>query len=128
MNSQQEKIIKRYITRKVNTFKQLEKCYEQVYLYMLNKSQNNEHEEGSWKDVNVEGKLYIFRSTDSPGPFLLILNKKNLNDFCIELKRGFRAEVLNNFIIIGQSSKDEHFGIWFANPEESRDAYEFLNS
>lgn len=114
MNSQQEIIINRYFTKHFTNFHSVLQIYEQVFLFKFNKS---------WIDADMEGKLYVFKCKDLKNLFFVIFHKKQVKNFVIEIKKGFRIDIKDNFVIIGEEAQKEYFGLWFNNKEEAVYAY-----
>lgn len=79
--------------------------------------------DSTWKESSVEGILYLYRRTTAPHLRILLLNKKDLNEFCFDLSSECKIESHPSFLILHSESK-ELWGIWFHSESDATRLYD----
>lgn len=70
-----------------------------------------------WIEMGIEGTLYLYSRGTSPAHRLVVLNRRSLNDFKMDVLEDFKCEPEGKFVIL--SSKRTAFGFWLEDEESA---------
>lgn len=117
MNQTQQCILERYFKEKCKGFLKVVHIVKNVCVYRYR---------SSWEDTELEGRLYLYRCTDSPNYKILILHKKELANFELEITDKICIELHQQFIILSMEDKSLHLGLWFENARDAMGLHEYI--
>lgn len=72
-----------------------------------------------WIEMGIEGPLYLYTRNAHPLHRLLVLNRKSLNDFKMDIPDRFNCESKERFIIFNSENREAAFGFWFEDEEDA---------
>lgn len=119
INSKQKEILDRHLRRIDKMYDSIAFSAEKVLLYTYM---------DNWCEMGIEGAIYLYKRSGAPSHRLIVFNKKNLNDFKLNIPSDFYLELQEQFVIFSHTDKENIFGFWFEDDLDAKNLYEILTS
>lgn len=104
VTERQKFILNRYIRRIDPDFTEIILTTGKVTLYSF---------DDVWTEMSIEGSLQLYRRKVFPLYRLVVLSRKNINDFKLNCSSDFSFEIKDNFLIFKANGSESIFGLWF---------------
>lgn len=79
-----------------------------------------------WNEMEIEGSLYVYKRASNPRHRLIVLNRKGVNDFKLNIPEEFHVEIDGQFVIFSHEDRKSIFGFWFNDAETAQASFKTL--